>query len=200
MAYTGIDWDAVHQRLDATNAALSLGVSPSEEKRRSTLKERARALSRESGTAGPAGEIMDLLEFRLSSERYAVECAFVREVLPLKELTPLPGTPSFVVGIANLRGQIVSILDFRSFFGIPAIGLGDLNKFIVVRNDWMEFGILADEVLGVRAIPRAAVQPPIPTLTGIGAEYLIGITDSGMVVLDAEAILGDERIVVCDDA
>jgi purine-binding chemotaxis protein CheW len=195
-----IDWEAVRLRLDEMDETLALGASPSDGKRRSILKERARELARENRGDGAAVESMDLLEFRLASERYAVECAFVREVLSLKALTPLPGTPPFVLGIANLRGQIVSIIDFRSFFGIPALGLGELNKVIVVRDDKMEFGILADEVLGVRAIPRAAVQPPIPTLAGIGAEYLIGIADSGIVIIDAKAILEDERIVVRDEA
>jgi purine-binding chemotaxis protein CheW len=194
-----VDWNEVHVRLEAATAALAQGASPSAERRRAILKERARALAREDGTAVGATGFIDVIEFRLASEAFAIEYAFVREVHPLKDFTPLPGTPSFVLGIVNLRGQIISLVDLRIFFNLPAKGLGDLNKVIVIRDDRMEFGILADELTGVQAIPRISIQPPIPTLSGIGSEYLMGITGAGMIVLDANAILRDERIVVEQD-
>jgi purine-binding chemotaxis protein CheW len=192
----GVDWNEVHLRLDEAAAALEQGATPSEEKRRSILQERARALALETGPAATAKDLIDVIEFRLASEAYAIEYSYVREVHPLRDLTPLPGTPPFILGIVNLRGQIISVVDLRVFFNLPAKGLGDLNKVIVVRDDKMEFGILADEVTGVRTIPRIGIQPPIPTLSGIGSEYLIGITDSGTLVLDANTILRDERIIV----
>jgi purine-binding chemotaxis protein CheW len=192
----GVDWNEVHLRLDEAAAALAQGATPSEEKRRSILKERARALALETGPAAAVKDFIDVIEFRLASEAYAIEYSFVREVHPLRDFTPLPGTPPFVLGIVNLRGKIISVVDLRVFFNLPARGLGDLNKVIVVRDDGMEFGILADEVTGVRTIPRIGIQPPIPTLTGIGVEYLMGITVEGLIVLDATRILGDERIIV----
>jgi purine-binding chemotaxis protein CheW len=194
-----VDWMEVHHRLEAATAALAQGASPSAENRRSILKERARALARETEPAGTAEEFIDVIEFRLGPEAYAIECAFVRDVHPLKDITLLPGTPRYVLGIVNLRGQILSVVDLRSFFNLPARGLGDLNKVIVIRDDRMEFGILADEVTGVRAIPRIGIQVPIPTLTGIGAEYLLGITGEGMIILHANTILRDERIVVHEE-
>jgi purine-binding chemotaxis protein CheW len=63
----------------------------------------------------------------------------------------------------------------------------------------MELGILADVVLGVRAIGLSELQTSLPTLTGIRAEYLRGITKDPLVVLDVEKILSDEKIVVNDD-
>jgi purine-binding chemotaxis protein CheW len=171
-------------------------LAPSAEERRSILKERARVLAQEPGQARAAGEFLDLVEFRLASETYAIEHAFVREVHPLKDLAPLPATPPFVLGIVNLRGQILSVVDLRIFFGLPVSGLGDLNKIIVIRDEKMEFGILADCIIGAHSVPRAAIQRPIPTLTGIGVEYLMGITVEGLIVLDAQRILGDERIIV----
>jgi purine-binding chemotaxis protein CheW len=193
-----VDWKEVHLRLEA--AALALVASPPAEERRSILRERARVLARESGPADAAKDFIDVIEFRLGSEAYALEYAFVREVHPLKDFTPLPCTPRHVLGILNLRGQILSVVDLRSFFDLPARGLGDLNKVIVLRDEKMEFGILADEVTGVQAIPRIGLRPPIPTLTGIGAEYLLGITDGGLIVLDATTILRDERIVLREEA
>jgi purine-binding chemotaxis protein CheW len=166
------------------------------EERRSILKERARVLAREGEQARKVGEFLDVVEFRLTSETYAIEHAFVREVYPLKNLTSLPATPPFVLGIVNLRGQILSVVDLRIFFDLPISGLGDLNKIIVIRDEWMEFGILADSIIGAQSIPRSAIQPLLPTLTGIGVEYLMGITVEGLIILDAERILGDERIIV----
>ena len=60
----------------------------------------------------------------------------------------------------------------------------------------MEFGILADAVTGIRKISLDIIQPVLPTLTGIRAEYLKGVTDERVVILDAKKILGDEKIIV----
>jgi purine-binding chemotaxis protein CheW len=194
------DWNGIHRRLEDATEALAWAAMPSAEERRLVLKERALALSREPERIGTAGESLEVVEFRLASEVYAVEYFFVREVHSLKDLTPLPAMPPFVLGIINVRGQILSVVDLRVFFDLPESGLGDLNKVIVIGDDRMEFGILADAVNGTRTIPRAAIQPPIPTVTGIGVEYLMGIADAGVLVLDAERILGDEKIIVFEEA
>ncbi|MGO8694351.1 MAG: chemotaxis protein CheW [Rectinemataceae bacterium] len=194
------DWNEIRRRIEAAAEALARAAEPSAEEQRLILKERALALSREPEQTGTAGESLEVVEFRLASEVYAVESVFVREVQPLKDLTPLPSTPSFVLGIVNLRGRILSVVDPRVFFGLRERGLGDLNKLVVIGDDRMEFGILADGVAGTRRIPRGAIQPPLPGLTGIGAEYLRGIGDAETIILDAERILGDERIVIFEEA
>jgi purine-binding chemotaxis protein CheW len=142
---------------------------------------------------------LEVVEFLLASEHYGIDLAHIREIHALSELTPLPGTPAFVMGLANVRGQILSVIDIKKFFGLPEKGLTDLNKVIVVRTQQMELGILADVVLGVRAIGLSELQTSLPTLTGIRAEYLRGITKDPLVVLDVEKILSDEKIVVNDD-
>ncbi|OYW02490.1 MAG: chemotaxis protein CheW, partial [Acidobacteria bacterium 37-65-4] len=108
-----------------------------------------------------------MLEFSLAYERYALETSMIREVLPLRELTPLPCIPPFILGIINLRGQILAIVDLKRFFNLPANGLSDLNKVIVLRHRRLEVGILADAVMGVRAIPLLEVQTQLPTLEGL---------------------------------
>ena len=197
---TRIDWNEVRRRLDTAGEALAQGAEPSPEEQRSILKARARALAREPVRADAAQEFLDIIEFRLASETYGIESAFVREVHPLKDFTPLPGTPPFVLGIVNVRGQIVSVVDLKRFFSLPDKGLGELNKVIIIRDDRMEFGILADAILGTYSIPLEAIQPPLPTVTGIGAEYLKGVTGDRVIILDADRILGDEKIVVHQEA
>jgi purine-binding chemotaxis protein CheW len=159
------------------------------------LRTRAQALARE-----PAKHVvepmLDLVEFQLANEHYAIETAFLREVQPLKDLTPVPCTPAFVRGIINVRGQILTVLDLKIFFDLRDEGIHDLHKVLIVQGADMELGILADDVTGNRSIPLRALQPALPTLTGVRAEYLKGITAERLVVLDISRILSDQRIVV----
>ncbi len=163
------------------------------------LRERARALARPAAAAAPEAQTIELLEFALAAERYAVETRRVGEVQPLRALTPLPGTPPFVRGIVNLRGRILPVFDLKKFFGLPEVGLTDLHRIVVVQGADFELGLLADQVIGVRTMPRAALQPSLPTLTGIGAEFLLGVSAERLVVLDLERILTDAKLLVHDE-
>ena len=123
----------------------------------------------------------------------------MREVYPLNDLTPVPCTPPFVLGIINVRGQIISVIDLKKLFGLPEKGLGDFNKVIILKSDTMEFGVLADVIVGFRTMPLAGLQQIIPTLTGVREEYLLGVTEDRLIVLDAEKILSDEKIVINEE-
>lgn len=172
--------------------------SPDDKERRRILKERAAVLARVP-ESGPEEERIEIVEFLLANERYAIESSCIGEVYPLRELTPLPCTPAFVLGVVNIRGTILSVLDLRKFFDLPDNGLCDLNKVIVLQNDAMEFGVLADVILAARRIPLHALQPSLPTLTEIRAEYLMGVTEDRLVVLDGRKLLADPGIVVHEE-
>lgn len=191
-----IDWAEVRARLDAAQAAGEQIWTPGADETGRILRERAAALAAEPGGTQTLDQSIEAVEFLLAHERYAVESAWVREVYPLDNLTPLPCTPAFVLGIVNLRGEIVSVIDLRKFFDLPQTGLPDLNKIIVLESANMVFGILADAILGVRRIPLADIQASLPTLTGVREKYLKGITPERTVVLDAGKLLADEDIVV----
>jgi purine-binding chemotaxis protein CheW len=163
------------------------------------LRVRARALAQTPKRQAEVETILEVLEFRLAHEAYAVETPFVREVYPLKDLTPLPCTPPFVRGVVNVRGRILPVLDLKKFFGLPEKGLTDLHRIILVSNSDLEIGLLADSVVGVRAIPAECIQPSLPTLTGIRADYLKGVTSERLVVLDIAHLLADPRIVVHEE-
>lgn len=190
----GIDWSDVHRRVEAAGRALDAHFVPSPERARTVLEARARALA----VPPPAepGTSLEVLEFVLDDERYAIESAWVREVVALRELTSLPGTPAFVLGIIPLRGEIVSVLDIRKFFALPARGITDLDKVIVLDDGAMRFGILADRIVGVRSLLLADVQPPLPTLSAIRPDYLMGITRKRELVLDGHKLLADPSIVI----
>ncbi len=192
----GIDWAQVHRRLREAQSALDQAAGP--EKRKSILKKRAMALAKEP-EARDRREHIDVLEFLLAHERYGVESSYVREVWPVNDLTPVPCTPPFVLGIISVRGRILSVLDLKKFLNLPEKGLGDLNKVIILKSDTMEFGILADVIFGIRSMPLRGLQQSVPTLTGIGEEYLRGVTEDRLILLDAERVLSDKRILVDEE-
>lgn len=166
---------------------------------REVLRARARALARAPEGAAAPGTTLELLEFRLAQESYAVETRHVREVYPLKDLTPMPCTPPFVRGIVNVRGRILPVVDLKKFFDLPDRGLTDLHRVVLVRGHGLEFGLLADVVVGVRLVTVDSLQASLPTLTGIRADYLKGVTAEGLVVLDLDRVLTDPRIVVHEE-
>ena len=91
------------------------------------LKERAKDLAEEPRQEDMGEGQLELVEFILAYEKYGIESSFVREVYPLKEFTPVPCTPSFIFGITNVRGKLISVMDIKEFFGLPSKGLTDLN-------------------------------------------------------------------------
>jgi purine-binding chemotaxis protein CheW len=160
------------------------------------LRARARALARPPQVAETAGSSLEVLEFRLARESYAVETRHVQEVHPLKNLTPLPCTPPFVLGVVNVRGRITPVIDIKKFFDLPDKGLTDLHRIILVRGNGLELGLLADVIVSVRRVRLDSLQASLPTLTGIRAEYLKGVTAERLVVLDLDRLLADPKIVV----
>jgi purine-binding chemotaxis protein CheW len=194
---SGLDWVSLHRRLEASHAALERKLTPGPVEQQTILRARARLLA-----AGGKREVtsphafVEVVEFILGPEHYGIESSRIREIYPLHEFTALPCTPAFVLGLANVRGQILSIINLKKLFDLPEKGLTDLNKVIIVRDHHMELGILADAILGVRSIALEDLRPSLPTLTGIRGEYLKGITRDSLVVLDVEKVLADERILV----
>ena len=177
--------------------AKELEVIPKE--KRTILKSRAKRLAQELEQRGADTDYLEILEFLIAHETYAIETMFVREVYPMMELTPLPCTPAFVLGLINIRGQILTIIDMKKFFDLPEKGITNLNKVIVVRKDAMELGLLADEIIGIRNIPVNELQPPLSTMTGIHAEYLKGVTGERLIVLDIKRFLTDKKLIVQEE-
>jgi purine-binding chemotaxis protein CheW len=163
---------------------------------RDVLEARARALAAPRAPASASGDTIEVVEFVLSRERYAFEARWVRSVHPLRQLTRVPCTPPHILGIVNLRGQVVAVIDIRRFFGLPQRGLADLDKVVVLEGGEMEFGVLADSVPGARTLRRDALQSAIPTFTGIRQAYLLGVATDGLAVLDAQRLLRDETLMV----
>jgi len=161
------------------------------------LDARARALAATRVTPDD-GATLDIIEFQLAGERYGIESIWVKEVRPLRQLVPVPGTPPFVLGIVSVGGQVISVIDLKVFFDLPDKGLTELDKIVIVADDNMEFGFRADAVLGVRKIPLREIQASLPTLAGIRDRYLKGITKESVIILDIQKLFADESLIVND--
>jgi purine-binding chemotaxis protein CheW len=160
------------------------------------MRMRAAAFARVPESGAERDAVVEVVEFSVSDERYAVEATCVSEVLPFSNCTPVPCTPAFVVGLVNVRGKILHIIDLRCFFELPARGIVDLHHILVVRHGKIELGILADQISGMRRVPLEALQSSLPTLTDIRADYLKGVTADRLAVLDVARILSDRSQIV----
>ena len=156
-------------------------------------------LAHETQTSSRTQSLTEVVEFYLAYERYAIESRYIKEVFALKDLTTLPCTPSFVLGIINVRGQIISVIDLKKFFELPEKGITNLNRVIIIKKAGLEFGILADSIVGVKIIDCDKLQLSLPTLNGVRADYLKGVTEDHLIVLDGEKILTDKRIIVHEE-
>lgn len=178
------------------NSDLSLPEEDYEDQTARILRARAKALAGGEPENHEEDEpYLEVVEFLLGDEKYCIELIHIREVYPLKDITPLPCTPEFVIGIINFRGQILSIIDLKYLFNLPTQEDSE-HRVIILRSDEMEFGVLADEILGVRRICISEIQPASAMFTGTGAEYTRGVTTDRAAILDGEKILSDKKIVV----
>lgn len=199
MQKTKIDWSEIKCKVNALQESLDRkNILPPEEKH-ILLKARAQALAVETKDEAAQKESVEIVVFSLASETYGIGSTFIREVYPLKDFATLPGTPAFVLGIVNVRGQIISVIDLKKFFNLPEKGLGELNKVIIIRNERMEFGILADEIFGIRNIVLSGLQQELPILNRMKDEYIKGITNDRLIVLDVEELLTDKDIIVNEE-
>ncbi|MGA1843077.1 MAG: chemotaxis protein CheW [bacterium] len=189
----------LRERLEAVRERMNKGSAISEEEKAEILRTRACELGREADRIERDEMHLEVVEFLLAHERYALELDYIREIYPLKTFTPLPCTPDYVLGIINIRGQILSIIDLKRFFGLPERGFTDVNRILILHSDAKEFGILADEIIGVRSIPTSDIQPSLPTLSGVQEKYLRGVTVERLVILSGERILSDQDIVVHEE-
>src|SRR4051812_25143835 len=127
------------------------------ESRRDVLEFRARQLARVPPEPPRAGELLELVGFVLAGQRYGLETRFVREVARLSRFTPVPGTPAFVMGVTNLRGEILALFDLRTLLGVVTEGVTDLGKIVVLGEHRREFGLPPGFAGGALPVP-----PPRP--------------------------------------
>lgn len=189
------DWRTIRERL-ARAAAMS-GDEPelAPEQARAVLEERARALARVPARPPTASEVLDVVTFRLADRDYAIELGHVRRIIPLIEITPVPGAPDVFAGVINLRGEILAVIDLGRLLGAAAGRRTVPTHVLVLGGERNEFGLLADAVGEVMALRTDDVLE-LPGNTGIDRAGLRGLTESGLIVLDGDALLRDDRLFI----
>ena len=182
-----------------THLASASDIDMEEAKKNEILKSRARQLAQKPKTTDKDETLFQVLEFTLAEEHYGIDLQYVSEVYPMKPFTILPGTPAFLLGIVNLNGKIISVIDIKKFFDLPEKGFNDLNKIVLVSSGDMELGILAESVIGDRTVSQKSLQTKLPTLDGIRSDYLKGITEDRLIILDISKLLFDKKIIIHDE-
>lgn len=181
----------------AKQAKKCFEISPEQKKK--ILKERADLLKIQVEKEEITGEQLEVVEFLLTDERYAIDANSVSEVIRLKDLTLLPCTPQFILGIINVRGKILAVIDIKKFFNLPEKGITELNRVIIVKHEDIELGILTDEIIGSAHIFPDKLQATIPTITGIQNDYLMGVTRDRLIILNIKEFLLSEKIIINEE-
>ena len=163
------------------------------------LRARAQVLARIPEAAVPSDTCMDVVVFALGEERYAVEAAHVREVYPAAELTPLPCTPPFIAGVIHVRGDILAVVDLRILFELSPSGPSRQDETLIVSVADSVFGILTDRTLGMTAIPLLDIQSTLPSLVGIRAQSLKGVTSDQVIILDLRKMVAAKSLWVHEE-
>lgn len=160
------------------------------------LHQRAVELARKDERPDEDWVLTDVLDFTLAGQSFAVESAFVREVLQLRQLTPLPNIPDFIAGITSVRGHIFAVYDLRRFFAMPTEGITDFDRLILLRTPALEIGVLADAIREVRPISMGRLDKPPSPFPQMRPEHYVGIGENNLIVLDAQGLLADPRLIV----
>ena len=186
------------------NSKLSLlnrlvDIHLSEEQIQEVLDIRAETLARAPSEELEESADTQYVAFRLGHERYALEVRLVEEIQPVKELTRIPCTPEFVLGAVNVRGRILPVIDVKRFFGLAPAELMPASKIIVVEAGELELGVIADQVDEVMDISADDIKTQIETLSGRSEEFIKGVTNEEVIVLDMAELAQDKRIIIHED-
>ncbi len=136
---------------------------------------------------------VDHVVVRLGGGRYGICAPDVAEVTRLPRLTRVPGTPTWVCGVANWRGHVLPLVDLRPLLQVAAVALPSSARVVVVAVGELEVGLVAEAVTGLVEVPDRLDPRPV-TLVGDAADLVAGLTDGGpggpVAALRTDAVLG----------
>lgn len=150
-----------------------------------------------------AATMLQQLTFNLAGEEYGVDILAVREIRGWSRVTRIPQTPEHLLGVLNLRGAIVPIMDLRLRFGLERESFGDNTVVIIVAVDERLFGIVVDAVSDVVDIDPAAIKPVPDMGAVVDTRYLKGLVthvERMVMLLDVEKLMRPEDVETLDAA
>jgi purine-binding chemotaxis protein CheW len=127
------------------------------------------------------------VSFTLGEETYAINAARVNEVLRYTEITPVPGAPSFILGIINLRGNVVTVINGRGVFGLSNQAVSEQSRIIVVDIEDFALGIVVDRVSAIVDLNAQEIETPPATGDETSARFIQGVynqEDELMILVD----------------
>jgi purine-binding chemotaxis protein CheW len=154
--------------------------------------------SREGRAAGREEQRLQMINFTVGGDEYAVEIQKVREVINFREITQLPKAPSFVKGIINLRGEVIPVIDLREKFGLSHEEYSAMTNVVIVEIGRKAVGVVVDSVRHVIRVAASDLAPSPPFIGGLSGKYVNGVAKLGerlIVVLDMEKILSASEMI-----
>lgn len=143
-----------------------------------------------------SGEVLRWVTFHLDNEVYGVNVMQVQEVLRYTEIAPVPGAPDYVLGIINLRGNVVTVIDTRMRFGLEPESVTESTRIVIIEAEKQVIGILVDSVAEVVDLNSADIDPAPNVGTEESAKFIKGVSnrdDELLILIDLNKLLSDDE-------
>jgi len=134
--------------------------------------------------------------FRLDKEIYGIEVMQVQEVLRVTEITPVPGAPDYILGIINLRGNVVTVLDTRKRFGLPPKEIEDPSRIVIIESADQVVGMLVDSVAEVVYLRYSEIESSPNVGTEESSRFIQGVhsrNNSLLILVDVNKLLTENE-------
>lgn len=119
-------------------------------------------------------EVLQWVTFQLENETYGINVMQVQEVLRYTEIAPVPGAPEYVLGIINLRGNVVTVIDTRSRFGLPSGDVSENSRIVIIEAEKQVIGIMVDSVAEVVYLRSSEIDAAPAVGTEESAKFIQG--------------------------
>lgn len=134
--------------------------------------------------------------FRLDDEVYGINVMLVQEVLRVTDIAPVPGAPHYVVGIINLRGNVVTVIDTRMRFGLPPKEMDDSTRIVIIETENQTVGIIVDSVSEVVDINSSEIETAPNVGNDETARYIEGVVSREehlLILVDLNKLLSEDE-------
>ncbi|GAA03539.1 MULTISPECIES: chemotaxis protein CheW [Photobacterium] len=145
---------------------------------------------------GANDQVLQWVTFQLEDETYGINVMQVREVLRYSEIAPVPGAPDYVLGIINLRGNVVTVIDTRSRFGLMPGEISDNTRIVIIEAEKQVIGILVDSVAEVVYLRSSEIDSTPSVGTEESAKFIQGVSNREgqlLILVDLNKLLSDEE-------
>ncbi|MGD8176746.1 chemotaxis protein CheW [Marinimicrobium sp. ARAG 43.8] len=147
-------------------------------------------------------QVMQWVTFRLDGETYGINVMQVQEVLRYSEIAPVPGAPAYVLGIINLRGNVVTVIDTRHRFALAEGEVTDNTRIVIIETDNHVIGILVDSVAEVVYLNQSEIETAPNVGNEESAKFIQGVchkNDELLILIDLNKLLSNEEWAELDE-